>query len=166
MLVTKQIKVHMSHKLSNYNGLCSNIHGHTYLIEVGVEGNIIKEQGTTEGMVMDFGTLKNIMLEVIDKPFDHSCVIYKKDSLVDIFRLLAVQGQKINFVDYNPTAENYAKEWFKLINDKLKEEVTLQLNYIKVWETDTAFATYTIEDFKKDKLKGQKLLSNYAYKNY
>lgn len=158
MLVSKKINIEMAHKLSNYNGGCNNIHGHRMTIEIGVEGDIINAAGTSEGMVVDYKILKQILNEVIHDKFDHSMTVYKKDNTVPEFKLLEKKGMKVNFVDYNPTSENFAKKWFVEIQEKLKEEVTLKLSYIIVWETETAYTTYMDTDFKRDKPKGQKNL--------
>lgn len=158
MLVSKQIEIDMSHKLTNYNGACNNVHGHRILVEIGIEGNIIQTKGTSEGMVVDFKIIKELLRENIHSVFDHALTVYEKDPLIHIFRMLKDNGMKVNIINYNPTSENFAKEWFKILNDKLKEEINLQLKYINVWETATAFATYTDNDFIKDKPNGQKTL--------
>ena len=56
MLISKDIKIHMAHKLTDYDGACNNIHGHTYKITVGVEGDNVNN-----GMVVDFSVLKKVM---------------------------------------------------------------------------------------------------------
>ena len=36
--LTKQFRLEMAHALVGYDGLCNQIHGHSYLLEVTVEG--------------------------------------------------------------------------------------------------------------------------------
>ena len=54
-----------AHHLENYEGPCSQLHGHTYRCRVWVKGN----QGQLDkvGILWDFGNLKKIL-----KEFDHN----------------------------------------------------------------------------------------------
>ena len=55
MRVTKIFDWHCSHRLTNHEGLCKNIHGHTYKLEVEIDGSLLSG-GSSDGMVIDFGT--------------------------------------------------------------------------------------------------------------
>ena len=74
--ITKEFKFEMAHALHGYDGLCKNIHGHSYKLRVTVRGNVRQEKGhKKDGMVMDFSVIKDIVKpEVIDK-YDHSLVL-------------------------------------------------------------------------------------------
>ena len=100
-------------------------------------------------MVIDFGDLKEIMMDVIDKQYDHSFVFYIDDKYKDIFAKLAADGQKMTVCDFIPTAENLAKHWFNQLIEPLKER-KIQLNHVKVWETPTSMALYTIKNLIED----------------
>lgn len=149
MLISKQIEIDMGHRIPNHSSKCKNFHGHRYRIEVGVSGNLIQTPGDSgEGMVIDFGDLKKIMMEVIDKEFDHSFVMYDYDPYNDFFRDWKVTGdQKINFVNFIPTVENLVKHWFKLLQPKLLEK-KIELKYVKAWETPSSTAEFSEEEFK------------------
>ena len=43
MKVTKEVTFDSAHMLSNYSGKCQNLHGHTYKLQVTVEGPIAVE---------------------------------------------------------------------------------------------------------------------------
>ena len=89
-----------------HKGLCKNLHGHTYKMEVKIEGDLIK-YGSSNGMVIDFGDLKEILMQEIDEVYDHSFTIWKEDYFIDMFKSWKdFEGQKINVVDFVPTAEN------------------------------------------------------------
>jgi len=157
MLVTKEIEIDMGHRVPNHKSKCSNLHGHRYKIEAGVDDKVISTEGVSdEGMVIDFGDLKAIMMEVIDGGFDHGFVMYDKDPFRYFFDIMqkgellkisedtAVgddKPQKILFVDFIPTAENLAKHWFELLEPRLRER-QIKLKHVKVWETPTSTATY------------------------
>jgi 6-pyruvoyltetrahydropterin/6-carboxytetrahydropterin synthase len=64
--VVKRFYFDSAHRLPGYPGLCGQFHGHTWILEVGVQDEI------KNGMVMDFNELKLIVKKnVIDK-LDHT----------------------------------------------------------------------------------------------
>ena len=141
--ISKTIGIDMGHRVPNHKSKCRNLHGHRYQIEVFVYDKVITTPGASdEGMVIDFGDLKQIMLEVIDNKYDHGFVMYKLDEFANQFSFLKTKNkQKIIFVDFIPTAENLAKHWFNELNVKLKEK-KIMLKGVKVWETPTSTAYY------------------------
>ena len=71
--VTKTVKFDAAHILTNHQGLCKNLHGHTYRVDVSVVGDESRD------MVIDFKELKNLATEVICERFDHA-FIYNTES--------------------------------------------------------------------------------------
>ena len=62
MRITKEFKFEMAHALHGYDGLCKNIHGHSYKLFVTVKGEIKNDKGNAkDGMVLDFDVL-NVLL--------------------------------------------------------------------------------------------------------
>ncbi len=146
MEITKTIEIDMGHRVPNHNSKCKNFHGHRYKIEVGVNGDLITTPGASdEGMVIDFSDLKKIMLDTIDKVYDHSMTIYRHDEWVSYFTDMRDKGMNVNFVEFIPTVENLTEHWFNLLDEKLSL-VSIKLNFVKVWETATSTATYTWKD--------------------
>ena len=61
--ITKEFKFETGHALYGYDGLCKNVHGHSYKLSVTVSGTPISDPKNKKyGMVMDFGDLKEIIL--------------------------------------------------------------------------------------------------------
>lgn len=116
--ITKIFEFAAAHKLPCYKGLCNNLHGHTYKIEITIEGKIQK-QGPAQGMIMDFSVLKKIVNSCIIDYYDHS-------NLNDFF--------------INPTAEIMIQE----IVNKIEPELSYGIDIIKarLWETPTSYATW------------------------
>ena len=84
--ITKQFNFETGHALYGYDGKCRNVHGHSYKLSVTVIGRPITDTSHVKlGMVIDFGDLKNIMMEVLDNGFDHGFCIYNKDDFVGMF---------------------------------------------------------------------------------
>jgi 6-pyruvoyltetrahydropterin/6-carboxytetrahydropterin synthase len=55
-----------AHFLSHYRGKCENLHGHNYHVRLWVRGKELDEGG----MLVDFGTLKEILRDITGK-LDH-----------------------------------------------------------------------------------------------
>src|SRR5512135_1085971 len=74
--VTREFSFEMSHVLKDYDGPCRNVHGHSYRLFVTITGIPENITGNPKnGMVMDFGELRDIVLKNIVNVFDHSVVV-------------------------------------------------------------------------------------------
>ena len=70
--ITKEFKFEMAHALHGYDGLCKNIHGHSYKLCVTVKGKIKNNKGNSkDGMVLDFDILKSIVKPEIINKYGH-----------------------------------------------------------------------------------------------
>ena len=95
-----------AHHLPGYQGKCVRIHGHTYKVEIVVEGPV-----GDDGFVMDFYQIKKYLNSALDE-LDHR----------DLNELLP-----------NPTAEMIADRLFNHLKDDLKCTV-VSLVSLKLWE--------------------------------
>ena len=60
--LTKRFTFEMAHALLNYDGVCKNIHGHSYKLEVCVIGTPInKPTHAEDGLLIDFKALKQMV---------------------------------------------------------------------------------------------------------
>jgi len=142
-IITKEIQIDMGHRVPNHEGKCYNLHGHRYKIIAGVNGKVIDEKGNpSEGMVIDFTDLKNILVEVVDKKLDHAFMLYKEDKFFEDFKPF-VEKMKFVIVDFVPTAENIARYLYEQMEGKLKEK-GIKLVFVEVYETPTSVARYTL----------------------
>ncbi len=107
-----------AHLLRGYDGECSAIHGHTWDVEVTVEG----EDLDGVGIVYDFKQLKADLAAALE-PFDHVCL-----NEVTPFDLL------------NPTAENLARVLYEDLGARVGDEV--RLVEVAVWESPIARIAY------------------------
>lgn len=110
--VTKEFTFDAAHNLVGYNGPCANLHGHTYKLQITVEGEVEAKTG----MIIDFSDLKSIVKDCIVNQFDHA---YLNDVL-----------------DYNPTAENMVMDIMQQLRDS-----RINVVKVRLWETPTSFAT-------------------------
>ncbi len=107
-----------AHAIRDYPGECRNLHGHTWDVEVSVEGLELDEIG----IVYDFKQLKADLTEVLE-PYDHA---YLND--VPPFDVL------------NTTAENLAKVLFEELAERVGDRVKVVA--VSVWESPIAKITY------------------------
>jgi len=85
-----------AHRLPAHQGKCSRLHGHTYALEVTVQG-APQVSGPAAGMVMDFADLRARVTELVVDKLDHQF-------LNDIF-------------DFVPTTEAVAAWAFDLLRE-------------------------------------------------
>lgn len=147
MKITKEITIAMGHSVTNHKSKCRGLHGHDYRIIATVDACIKDTKGTSdEGMVLDFGDLKQAMLDVIDKQFDHGFVLYKEDPRALLLKeandLWCFEKNRFHLVDFIPTAENLAKYWFNLLQENLITVYNIYLYSLEVFETPTSSAIY------------------------
>ena len=144
MVITKDIEFDMGHRVPNHKSKCSNPHGHRYKIEVAVDGAVIQKPGdSSEGMVIDFGDLKQILMDYVDSRLDHGYMIYKGDEFLPLFIEMQKTGKKIIIVNFVPTAENIAEFIYDLIKGPLLDK-DIRLKHVRIWETPTSTAIYGV----------------------
>lgn len=126
MLAVKKFEeIHAAHLLPGYDGKCSSLHGHSWTIDVGIEGPVDLETG----MVIDFSLVKEALAPTIES-LDHHF---------------------LNDIIENPTAENIViyvlgilDEWIKTYNNERKLPLNyLSLSLVRVWESRTSYAEWT-----------------------
>ena len=140
--ITKEFKFEMAHALYGYDGVCANIHGHSYRLWVTVRGEVKNENGhTKDGMLMDFTDLKSIVKpEIVDK-YDHSLVLNANSPHADL-DLSAFN--KVHYLDYQPTSENLVLDFANFIKEQLPDGVDLLK--VVLSETASSFAEWNLED--------------------
>ena len=132
--VTKTIRFDAAHILTNHQGHCKNLHGHTYRVDVSVT----QGDGDTSDMVIDFKDLKRIASEVVCERFDHA-FIYNTESAGEreIAAVVEKNGMRTVAIPFRSTAENLARMFF----GELKARIP-GLSAVKVWETADSCAEY------------------------
>ena len=138
--ITKEFKFESAHALLGYDGPCKNIHGHSYKMAVTLIGKPINDETSPKnGMVMDFGDLKQIVNESIVKPFDHALVLNAKTKNVNSAEVKFMSG-KLILADYQPSCENLLIDFAERIQNKLPSNV--KLFSIRLDETSNSFAEW------------------------
>lgn len=161
--ITREIGIDMGHRVTFHGSKCKNIHGHRYRILATCEGPLALA-GEQQGMVIDFGFLKEEMMAEIDYYCDHGLVLWIQDPLLETLPGLASQlehikglfnqaagwfitawdGGKLYLLDAVPTAENLARHWFDRLTPRVHARTMgrASLTRIRVWETPQCYADY------------------------
>jgi 6-pyruvoyltetrahydropterin/6-carboxytetrahydropterin synthase len=140
--ITKEFKFEMAHALHGYDGLCKNIHGHSYKLWVTVKGEVKNDSGNAkDGMVLDFDILKSIVKPEIINKYDHSLVLNANSphSEIDLSAF-----EKVFFLPYQPTSENLVTDFALKIKNKLPQGI--ELYKVVLSETATSFAEWNSQD--------------------
>lgn len=131
MRISKVFTFDAGHRLTKHKGKCYNLHGHTYKLEVLVDGPLNEND-----MVMDFSLLKNAVNSIIDE-YDHAMILNIKD--FNIIQLCEQHGYRQVLLNGDPTAELIVTDIYKklvpMINDRL-----IIIHGIRLWETPTSYA--------------------------
>ena len=132
--VTKTVRFDAAHVLTNHAGLCKNLHGHTYRVDIGVT----QAADDARDMVIDFKDLKKIATEVICDRFDHAFVYNtQSEGEREIAAVVARYGMRTVALACRSTAENLATMFY----EELKARVP-GVSSVKVWETADSCAEY------------------------
>lgn len=113
--VTKLFTFEAAHDLPNYKGACHNCHGHSYLLQISVEGET-QTEGECKGMIIDFSKIKEVVNEQIIKKYDH---------------------KYLNNFFVNPTAENMVMHFVTALFPALPG-----LCKIRLYETATSYCEW------------------------
>lgn len=137
--VTRHAEFEMAHILEGYNGGCGNLHGHSYKIEVTVEG----APDLPYGFVLDFKKLDKIIKFVVP---DHMFAA-SEESLQsgngpehDIIQVLQRYGLAYKVFPSTTSAESMVRYLAADIQSALP--VGLTVCEVRLWETTNSYATW------------------------
>ena len=108
-----------AHFLKGYDGDCSSLHGHNWLVQVVAKS----EELDQVGIALDFKKLKSEVDALLDD-LDHKCLNDLKW-----------------FSENNPTSENLAKYVFEEISQSVNDE-NVTIDRVRVCESPRSGATY------------------------
>ena len=143
--ISKEFKFETGHALYGYDGLCKNVHGHSYKLTVTLIGTPITDSKKVKfGMVMDFSDLKKIVKQSIVDPFDHATVLNVNSPHKELANAMETRGHKIVRVSYQPTSEMMILDFAEKIKKELPPH--LSLHHLILRETETSYAEWYASD--------------------
>jgi 6-pyruvoyltetrahydropterin/6-carboxytetrahydropterin synthase len=110
MRIRKQFKFEAAHVLPWHLGKCARLHGHSYLLEITLQGPL-QSEGPSRGMVEDFDVIAQVIEREVIAVLDH---------------------RSLNDFMENPTAENIARWIWSRIAGHFS-----RLDEVRLWETAT-----------------------------
>ncbi|MEW6088851.1 MAG: 6-carboxytetrahydropterin synthase QueD [bacterium] len=117
--ITIKTNFSAAHCLMGYEGKCSSLHGHNWLVEISV----LAENVDNLGIGIDFFILKKESEEIL-KELDH---------------------KNLNEIPYfkedNPSSENISRFIYQNLKSKIEKE-KVRMNWVKVSETLNNSVTY------------------------
>ncbi len=133
MKVAKEFRWEMAHRLPFHNGRCKNLHGHSYRAVIEFDGDQL-----TDGMLIDFYDIFNIVNPIIDK-MDHSILVDSSDK--ELLEIANQINDRVVVVDFPTTVENISRF---IVEEITKSNLPQKLNLIlvRVYETVDSYAEY------------------------
>ena len=126
-----------AHWLYGHCGLCKNLHGHNWRVEIKLKSNKLIEEGTSRDMVCDFKDLKRDFRELVDN-FDHALIAEENTISDNLLNALIQEGfERIRLVPFRPTCENFAPYFY---NEMVAKGYNVES--ITVWETEINSCKY------------------------
>jgi 6-pyruvoyltetrahydropterin/6-carboxytetrahydropterin synthase len=122
LTVIKEFTFDAAHYLPGYRGKCADLHGHGWVLQVGITGKV----NQITGMVIDFGELANFVNSEIIERVDHVLLNDVDEEFASL-----------------PTAENIVLWIVEKVNDFCsKTNLDLQsrnsdlsVSLVRLWET-------------------------------
>jgi 6-pyruvoyltetrahydropterin/6-carboxytetrahydropterin synthase len=134
--ISKQFRWEMGHRLPFHEGLCKNIHGHSYEAHV-----ILSGEPDANGMVRDYYDMKLLIQDKLDE-LDHSFLCNSSDTVVREF--LERNNLKMVLVEFPTTAENIARMLATHVVSNLPAGHRVDAVRLRVFETEKTFAEVEI----------------------
>lgn len=126
----------MSHRLPFHNGLCRNIHGHSYKARITLIGS-----PDANGMLIDFYEMDNVIKPIINE-LEHSFIIDSKDDKV--LKFLEENNFRHIVIDATTTSENLAIWLSKRLSERFKKFQNIEGLILRFYETYDSFAEIEI----------------------
>lgn len=143
MTIAKSFEWDMGHRVTNHDSLCKNPHGHRYKMTVYITGPVSQSEGSSQqGMVMDFGKVKEIVNQQVMATLDHSFMYWERDKVMSAFATTNPE-LRMNSVPFVPTAECIAEHLAHQIEGLLQSNLPeAHLTKLVIFETPTSQAIW------------------------
>jgi len=131
---TTKIEFDAAHRVIGHENKCKYLHGHRFTILA----EFAAENLDNIGRIIDFGEAKNIIKKWIDDNFDHTAILSITDREIGT-KIESYTGQKIYYLDKNPTAENLANHLYTEVIPELFKSVDVRLTSLRLYETPNCY---------------------------
>ena len=136
MRCTQILSFDSAHRIIGHEGNCKMLHGHRYTVEATFESERLDELG----MVIDFAIIKKKFNDWLNENWDHNAILSINDKELGE-KIADSTGQKICYIDANPTAENMAYHLLHKVCPVVFESDKVKCVKIKLYETPNCYVT-------------------------
>ena len=115
LTVCKKFTFEAAHRLPKHKGKCKNFHGHHYILEVTIGASLLNG----DGMIIDFGDLKEIVNKNIIDIYDHqnlndfwvtpTAEIMVRDIAIKLSLLFDKDNRRLEKLRLYETPDSYAE---------------------------------------------------------
>jgi 6-pyruvoyltetrahydropterin/6-carboxytetrahydropterin synthase len=74
--LSKRFTFEAAHHLPEHDGKCRRPHGHSWGLEVEVQGDTVHTQGPKSGMLVDYGDIRAAVQPLLETVLDHQDLNY------------------------------------------------------------------------------------------
>lgn len=135
MKIAKRFRWEAAHRLPWHEGICRNLHGHSYRMVVELEG-----EPDARGMVLDFKHLKEALKPLVES-WDHA--ILAADSDAELLEVIRQTSWKHVVLPFDTTAENlstYVADYLCENAGAMLRAHRVHLVRVRLEETETCYA--------------------------
>ena len=136
---SRKFEFDSAHRVMNHENKCKMLHGHRYSLKATFTASNLDNIGR----IIDYGVIKEILGNWIDLNLDHNTILNINDKELGD-NISKITGQKIYYLDYNPTAENIAKHILHDICPLLFKNYQIKCIDIEIFETPNCSAQIKI----------------------
>ena len=139
--IEKRFTVPIGHRLSKHSGRCASIHGHNFVIHIGIKTFELNEND----MIIDFSDLKEFVNVLLDD-YDHTLLVNKNDTdwLSPLAHKLGLRASVFDHDNHDPTAERLSEQLFLKLQT-VYEPFNFEIDYVTVYENENSKATFSEE---------------------
>lgn len=140
MRVSKSFRWDAAHRLPRHDGLCRNLHGHSYRMTVEMEG-----PPDEHGIVIDFREIKALVKPLVEA-WDHATLVSADD--VELMEAVERLGDRCVPLPVESTAENLCVLVAEHVLSQGREVLSrrrIQSVRIRIYETESSFAEHEVQ---------------------
>ncbi len=135
MKIAKRFRWEAAHRLPWHEGVCRNLHGHSYRMTVELAGT-----PDERGMLLDFKHLKRALQPLVDA-WDHAILVAETDA--ELLGVAQQTGWKHAVLPFDTTAENlsaYVADYLCAAVPEVLRAHRIRAVRVRLAETETCYA--------------------------
>ncbi|HIF22304.1 MAG TPA: 6-carboxytetrahydropterin synthase [Gemmatimonadetes bacterium] len=129
--ISAQAHYDAAHFLNNYEGKCSRLHGHRYVVEAALQATELDDSGIAFDF-LDYLAMNSLDTDIAKKALRGIADELDHENLNELPQFRGVET----------SAENQAKYFFEEMSRRLPTQMAAGLLYARIWESPTQWAQY------------------------